>query len=158
MAYRRDQDTWKRALAELRRAVEDNPDNAMAWLGLAQEYRWAGPGAAGQRLEALTRAEALMRGSPALGRVLGEHSDALLQLGRTEEATVVAQQALRVQAEQVLPRSVLASAAERRGAWAEAREQLQAILNRLEPDDPRVPGVRERLAAAERGLRGEGAP
>jgi tetratricopeptide (TPR) repeat protein len=156
IAYRGDPDTWKQAVAELRRAAEDNPENVMAWLGLAQEYRAAGPGSAEQRLEALTRAEALMSGSPALGRVLGEQSEALLQLGRTEEATVVARQALRVQAEQVLPRSVLASVAEQRGAWAEVREHLQGILDRLQPDDPRASGIRERLAAAERATRGLG--
>jgi len=157
MAYRKEPGTWTQAMAELRRAVEDNPENAMAWLGLGQEYRWAGPDGAEGRLQALMRAEALLADSPALGRVLGEQSDALMQLGRTAEAAGVARRALRAQPELLLPRSVLASVAEQRGAWAEAREQLEAILGRLQPDDPRIPGVRERLAAAERALQGPAA-
>ncbi|HWT78217.1 MAG TPA: hypothetical protein VN648_05370, partial [Candidatus Methylomirabilis sp.] len=54
-AYRRDPDTWAQAIAELRRAVADNPENELAWQGLAEEYGAAGPTAAGLRLDALTR-------------------------------------------------------------------------------------------------------
>jgi len=158
IAYRRDPDTWKQAVAELRRAVEDNPENVMAWLGLAQEYRAVGPDSAGQRLAALTRAEALMPGSSALGRVMGEQSDAFLQLGRIEEAQLVAQRALRMQADLVLPRFVLASIAERRRDWKQARDQLQGILIRLQPDDPRVPVARQHLRGVEEHLSTEGQP
>lgn len=155
-AYRRDPETWARALAELRRAVTDNPHNLMAWLGLAQEYQAAGPAAAEQRLDALTHAEALMARAPGLGRLHAERADALLQFGRLDEAKAEAQKALRLQGDLLLARSVLASVAERRGAWAEARDQLRTILARLEPGDARVPMVQSRLNAAEQNLRGEG--
>lgn len=154
-AYRRDADTWSRALAELRRAVAENPENVLAWLGLAQEYRAAGTAALPDRLEALTHAAILMAGAPAIGRVHGERAETLFQLGRFDEATAAAQQALRLQGDLLLPRSVLAAVAEHRQAWAEARDQLRTILANLKPDDPRVPGIRERLEAAERALRGE---
>jgi hypothetical protein len=79
-AYRRDPETWGRALAELQRAVAENPENAIAWLGLAQEYRAVGPDAAEQRLEAITRAATLMARAPAIGRVHAERAEALLEL------------------------------------------------------------------------------
>lgn len=126
----------------------------MAWLGLAQEYRAAGPGAAGERLQALQRAQALLPGSPAAGRILAEQAEALLHLGRLAEAEAAAHGAVRVQEDLLLSRSVLAAVAETRGEWSRAHEQLQAILERLPPEDPRLPGIRERLGAAERGLRG----
>jgi len=152
-AYRRDPQTWSRALAELRRAVEDNRENAMAWLGLAQEYRAVGPDAAEQRLEAITRAAALMGRAPGLGRVYAERAEALLQLGRLDEASAEARKALQVQQDLLLPRSVLASVAEHRGAWTEARDQLRTILGSLEPGDARGPGIRQRLEETERRLR-----
>lgn len=152
--YRADPDTWGRALAELRRAVADDPENAVAWLGLAQEYRAAGPGATEQRLEALTRAAALMAGAPGLGRVRAERAEALLQLGRLDEARTEAQEALRLQEDLLLPRSVLASVAERRGDWVEARQQLRTLLARLEPGDPRLRMVQQRLDAVEASMRG----
>jgi len=153
VAYRRDPEIWARALVELRRAVGENPENLMAWLGLAQEYRAVGPAAAEQRLEALTRAAALMARTPGLGRVHAEWAEALLQLGRLDEAKAEAQKALQLQRDLLLPRSVLAAVAERRGAWAEARDHLRRILANLEPGDARVPGIRERLEEAGRRLR-----
>ncbi|HWT77708.1 MAG TPA: hypothetical protein VN648_02775 [Candidatus Methylomirabilis sp.] len=156
-AYRRDPATWARALTELRRAVEDNQENVMAWLGLAQEHRAAGPVAAEQRLEALTRAQALLAGTPFLGRVHAERADTLLQLGRVEEAKMAAQMALRLDGDLLLPRYILAAVAERRGAWAEARDQLRTILTYLRPDDPGADNVRRRLDAAERNVGGESA-
>jgi tetratricopeptide (TPR) repeat protein len=153
VAYRRDPATWGRALAELQRAVADNPANGMAWLALAQEYRAAGPDAAEQRLEAITRAAALMGRAPGLGRVHAERAEALLQLGRLDEAKTAAQLALRLQRDLLLPHSVLAAVAEHRGAWTEARNQLRAILGSLEPGDARWAGIRQRLEEAERRLR-----
>ncbi|MFI5340976.1 MAG: tetratricopeptide repeat protein [Candidatus Methylomirabilales bacterium] len=157
-AYRQDPDTWAQALAKLRRAVADNPENELAWQGLAQEYGAAGPPALAQRLEALTRATTILAGMRATGRLHGERADALLQLGRVEEAKVAAQTALRLDGDLLLPRYVLAAVAERRGAWAEARDQFCTILGRLEPGDPRVRMVQSRLNAAEQNLRGEGSP
>jgi len=154
VGYRSDPDTWGRAVAELQRAVRENPENSIAWLGLAQEYRAAGPAAAEARLQALQQVEALLPGAPARGRILAEEAEALLHLGRLAEAEAAARRALGVQGDLLLPRSVLAATAERRSDWPQAREQLQALLDRLPPDDPRAPGVRERLATAERGLRG----
>jgi len=156
-AYRRDPATWARALTELRRAVEDNRENVMAWLGLAQEYRAAGPAAVEQRLEALTHAQALLAGTPLLGTVHAERADALLRLGRVEEAKVAARTALRLDGDLLLPRYILAAVAERRGAWAEARDQLRTILTYLRPDDPEAGNVRRRLEAAERNAGGESA-
>jgi len=153
VAYRRNPEIWARALVELRRAVGENPENLMAWLGLAQEYRAAGPTAVEQRLEALTRAAALMARAPGLGRLHAERAEALLQLGRLDEAKAEAQKALRLQRDLLLPRSVLAGIAERRGAWGEARDHLRSILSNLTPDDPRAPGIRERLEEAGRRLR-----
>ncbi len=155
-AYRQDPETWGRALRELRRAVVENPENDLAWLGLAQEYRAAGPTALEHRLEALTRAVALLGGTPAAGGLQGQRAEALLQLGRFDEATTAAQKALRLDGELLSPRWVLASVAERRGAWAEARDQLRTILSRLEPDHPEAPIIRGRLEAVERSLRGDG--
>jgi len=154
-AYRRDPDTWARALAELRRAVADNPENELAWQGLAKEYGAAGPSALEQRLEALSRATAILAGMRATGRLHGERADALLRLGRVEEAKVAAQTALRLDGDLLLPRYVLAAVAERRGAWAEARHQLRTILTYLQPDDPEAQTVRRRLEAAEGNLRWE---
>ncbi|MFI5340975.1 MAG: tetratricopeptide repeat protein [Candidatus Methylomirabilales bacterium] len=154
-AYRRDADTWAQALAELRRAVADNPENELAWQGLAQEYGAAGPSALEQRLEALSRAIAVLAGNPATGRLHAEQADALLQLGRVDEAKGAAQTALRLDGDLLLPRYVLAAVAERRGVWAEARDQLCSILTALPPDDPEAGSVRRRLEAAERRVRGE---
>jgi tetratricopeptide (TPR) repeat protein len=154
-AYRHDRDTWAQALAELRRAVTDNPDNALAWLSLAQEYRAAGPAAASQRLEALTRAQALLAGTPLVGRVHADRAETLLQLGQLDEAAAEAKTALRSQEDLILPRSILADVAQRRGAWGEARDQLQTILARMGPADARTPGIRERLEAVERHLNGD---
>jgi tetratricopeptide (TPR) repeat protein len=155
--YRSHPEVWERAMAELRRAVAENPENVMAWLGLAQEYRTAGPAAAEQRLEALTHAAALMTHAPGIGRVHAERAEALLQLGRLDEARGAAQLALRQDRKLLLPRTVLASAAERRGAWAEARDQLRRVLENLGPDHPEAPVIRRRLEEAERRLR-EAAP
>ncbi|HSC71972.1 MAG TPA: tetratricopeptide repeat protein, partial [Candidatus Methylomirabilis sp.] len=152
VAYRRDPKRWGRAQAELQRAVSDNPANGMAWLALAQEYRAAGPDKAEHRLEAITRASALMNRSPGLGRVYAERAEALLQLGRLDEAKTAAQMALRLQRDLLLPHSVLAAVAEHRSAWTEAQDHLGRILANLEPDDARVPGIRERLEEVGRKL------
>ena len=56
----------------------------------------------------------------------------------------------------LLPRDVLAAVAERRGAWAEARDQLRMILARLRPDDGEAQDIGRRLEAAERSLQAEG--
>jgi len=156
-AYRRDPEMWGRALAELRRATEENPENLMAWLGLAQEYRAAGIAFAERRLEALTRAKALMTRAPTLGRVVAERADALFQLGRLDESKIEAQEALRLEGDLILSRSVLAAVAERRSAWTEARDQLRSILASLEPGDAREAQIRRRLEAAEQRLGGVGA-
>ncbi len=155
--YRRHPEVWERALTELRRAVAENPENVMAWLGLAQEYRAAGPAAAEERLETLTRAAAQMARAPAIGRVYAERAEVLLQLDRLDEAKAEARKALRVQGDLRLPHSVLAAVAERRGAWAEARDEIRCILEHLGPDHPEAPVIRRRLEAVEQRLIGEGA-
>lgn len=155
VAYRRNPNTWGRALAELQRAVKDNPENELAWQSLAQEYAVAGPSALEQRLDALTHALTVLAGNPATARLHAERAEALLQVGRVEEAKVAAQTALRLDGDLLLPRYVLATVAERRAAWAEARNQLQSTLARLEPGDPRAPEIRERLEAVERHLIGD---
>ncbi len=155
-AYRRDPDAWARALAELRRAVADNPENELAWQGLAQEYGAAGPSVLPLRLEALSRATTILAGMRAAGRLHGERADVLLQLGRVEEARAAALAALRLDGDLLLPRYVLAAAAEQRGAWEEARDQLRAILTSLPPDDPEVQRIRGRLETAEGHVHGEG--
>jgi len=155
-AYRRDPDAWARALAELRRAVADNPENELAWQGLAQEYGAAGPSVLPLRLEALSRATTILAGMRAAGRLHGERADVLLRLGRVEEARAAALTALRLDGDLLLPRYVLAAVAEQRGAWQEARDQLRAILTSLPPDDPEVQRIRKRFETAGRNLRGEG--
>ena len=152
-AYRREPETWNRALAELRRAVLDNPRNELAWQGLAQEYGVAGPAALEQRLEALNRAIAVLANNPATGRLHAEQAEALLQSGRYGEAEAAARQALRLDSELLLPRWVLAAVAEHRGAWMEARDRLRDLLPRLGPDHPMAPRVRQHLEAAERRTR-----
>jgi tetratricopeptide (TPR) repeat protein len=153
--YRRDPDTWNRALAELRRAVVDNPENELSWQGLAQEYGAAGPSALEQRLEALTRAITILAGMQAAGRLHGQRAEVFLQLGRIEEAKAAAETALRLDGDLLAPRYVLVSVAERRGAWEEALEQLRSILTHLQPEDPEAGDVRRRFEAAERNARGE---
>lgn len=155
--YRRHPEVWERALAELRRAVAENPGNLMAWLGLAQEYRAAGPAALERRLEALTHAATLMAGAPAIGRVHAERAEALLQLGRLDEARTAAQMALRQDRRLVLPRIVLATVAERHGAWGEAREELRRVLELLGPQHPEASVIRGRLEAVEQRLGREAA-
>jgi tetratricopeptide (TPR) repeat protein len=154
-AYRRDPEIWGRALAELRRAVADNPENVLAWMGLAQEYGYAGPSAREQRLEALTHAATVLAGNPATGQIHAERAEVLLRLGRADEATGAAHEALRLDGNLLLPRYVLAAVAERRGAWVEARDQLRTILARLRPDDGEAQDIGRRLEAAERNVHGD---
>lgn len=154
IAYRRDPDLWARALSELRRAVTENPENGTAWLALAQEYWAKGPAAAGQRLDALTHAARLEADTPVVGRVHAERADALLQLGRLDEAKAAAQQALRLDRQLLLPYWVLALVAEGQGAWAEARDRFTELQARLDPSDERQLLVRKRLEAAGRRLGG----
>jgi cytochrome c-type biogenesis protein CcmH/NrfG len=87
--------------------------------------------------------------------VRAERAEALLQLGRLDEATAAARESLRLYGDQILPHWVLALIAERRGAWQEARDEFQTILARLEPGDARVPAVRSRLNTVERNLNGK---
>lgn len=155
-AYRRDAATWGRALAELKRAAADNPQNTWAWLGLAQEYRAAGPAALPDRLEALTRVVALLPAQPSTGGLQAERAEALLQLGRPDEAADTARRALRLNGDLLQARWILASVAERRGAWAEARDHLRTILARIEPGHPEAPTIRAHLEAVERALRQAG--
>lgn len=155
-AYRANPSAFAQALAELRRAVEDNSENVLAWQGLAQEYGAAGPAALGQRLEALTRALALLPDNPGTGRLHAERAEALLQLGQSAEAEAAARVALRVDDTLLLPRWILAGAAESRGAWQEAREQLRMLLGRIDASHPMVSRVRERLDGVERRLRAPG--
>jgi tetratricopeptide (TPR) repeat protein len=138
----------------LRRAVAENPENALAWLGLAQMYRAGGPSALEDRLEALTRAASLLiAGGPAAGLLEGERAETLLRLGRFDEAKAAAQKALLMDRGLVFPRWILVYVAERRGAWAEARYQLRTILAGLEPGHPEADVIRRRLEAVERNLR-----
>jgi hypothetical protein len=44
---------------------------------------------------------------------------------------------------------VLAAVAERGGSLGDARDQLQALLQRINADHPMAPAVRERLQAVE---------
>jgi len=154
VAYRRDPALRARALGELRRAVAENPENGTAWLGLAQEYWAQGPAAAAQRLDALTHVARVEAGTPVVGRVYAEQADALLQLGRLAEAKVAAQQARRLDGQQLLPYWVLALVAEGQGEWREARDRFLELQTRLDPSDERQRLVRSRLDAAERRLRG----
>jgi len=153
MEYRRSAALLSQAMGELRRAIEDNPENELAWQGLAQEYAAMGPSALEPRLEALTHATRILSGNPATGRLHAERGEALLLLGRIEEAEAAARRALRLDGELLLPRYVLAGAAECRGAWGEARDQLRAILGRLVAENPELPRVRARLEVAERNAR-----
>jgi len=152
-AYRADPETWNRVLAELRRAVRDNPRNELAWQALAQEYGAAGAPAAEQRLDALNHVIDVLVGHPATGRLHAERAEVLLQLGRGDEAKEAAQRALRLDGDLLLPRWILATVAEQRGAWAEAQDQLTRLVPRLDPSDPQLPVVRGRLEVIERRLR-----
>ena len=152
-AYRRDPETRTRALEELRRAAQEDPQNTMAWLGLAQEYQAAGPEALAQRVDALTHAVALLAGKPLEGRAEAELAEALLQLGRHGDAAAAAREALRLDKTLLLPYWVLAGVAERGGSWSEARDQLRILLQRIEADHPMAPAVRERLHAVEGRLK-----
>jgi len=148
-AYRRNPDTWASAVAELERAVEENADNVVAWQGLAQEYGAIGPSAAAKRLDALTRALALLSHNPAVGRLHAERAEALLHLGRPEEAVAEAREALRVDRDRLFPRWILAAIAEQRGAWREARDQLRDLLAKMEGGHPMASAVRARLKVVE---------
>jgi tetratricopeptide (TPR) repeat protein len=152
-AYRGDADTRNRVLAELRRAVQDNHRNELAWQALAQEYGAAGAQASEQRLEALNHAIDLLVGNPATGKLHAERAETLLQLGRNDQAKAAAKRALQLDGDLFLPRWVLASVAEQHGSWTEAQDQFQRLLPRLAPSDPKIRVVRERLEAIERRLR-----
>jgi len=154
-AYRHKRELWTQAMGELRRAVAENPENELAWQGLAQEYGAAGPTYFREQLDALDRALAILVDNPATGRLHAERAETLLQLGRLDEARIAAQMALRQDGTLLLPRVVLASVAERRGAWAEARDELRWILERMGPDHREVPSIRHRLEAVEQRLDGE---
>jgi tetratricopeptide (TPR) repeat protein len=156
-AYRRDAQSRVRAIAELRRATEDNPENEIAWQALAQEYAAIGGEAAGARLHALERVLKLLAGNPAAGRFHAERAEALLQLGRPTEAEAAAREALRVDGSLLLPRWVLAGVAEGRGAWEEADEQLRTLTDLIDANHPMLPRVRERLDSLERRLQAQGA-
>jgi tetratricopeptide (TPR) repeat protein len=148
-AYRRDPETRALALEELRRAVQENAQNTMAWLGLAQEYQAAGPEALAQRVDALTHAVALLAERPTEGRARAELAEALLQMGRNGDAAAAAREALRADKTLLLPYWVLAAVAEWEGSWSEARDQLRILLQRIEADHPMAPAVRERLQFVE---------
>jgi len=152
-SYRRDRSTWLQAIAELQRAVAEDPGNELAWQGLAQEYRAAGPAYVRAQLEALDRALAILVDNPATGRLHAERAEALLTVGRLNEAEAAARQALQLDAQLLLPRWVLALTAEGRGALREARDQLQDLQRRLDPSDGRQGMLQEHLAAVERRLR-----
>jgi tetratricopeptide (TPR) repeat protein len=154
VAYRRDPEIWNRAMAELRRAVQDNPKNEIAWQALAQEEGVAGPTALPQRLEALTQVTTLLADNAGVGRYHAERAEVLLQLGRPDEAVTAAREALRVDGELLRPHWVLAAVAEERGAWTEAQDQLRTMLKRMEPDHPMMAAVRHRLEAVDRRLGG----
>lgn len=152
-SYRRDPDTRARALDELRRAAQENPQNTMAWLGLAQEYQAAGPAALAERVNALSHAVPLLAGKPMEGRARAELAEAFLQMGRHADAVAAAQAALRADQTLLLPYWVLAAVAERGGSLGDARDQLQALLQRISADHPMAPAVRERLQAVEEKLK-----
>jgi len=156
VAYRKDARTWRAAMAELRRATDDNPENEIAWQALAQEYAAVGGDALALRLEALARASILLKDSPAATRLRAEQSEVLLQLGRVQEAAAAARAVLRMDRDLLLPRWVLAAVAERQGAWEEARNHLRDLLARLDADHPMTARVRDRLEFVERSGRGEG--
>lgn len=153
LAYRHDLETWNGGLAELRPAVQDNPQNELAWQGLAQEYGVARPGARGQRPEALSRELAVLVGNPATGRLHAEKAETLPELAKSEEARAEAQRALQLDGDLLFPRRVLAVVAERCGAWAEVRDHLRTILTHLPPDDPEAQRIRGRLETVERNAR-----
>ena len=153
-AYRRDPEKWHQAMAELRRAVEDNPENSWAWLGLAQEYGAAESPA--RQLDALDHALALFRTRATLGRLHADRAHALLKLGRLEEAAEAATRSLGLQRDLILPRAVLASVAERQGDWSRVRELMLDILGHLQPGDPRAQSVRDNLRRLEERLRSGG--
>ncbi len=155
-AYRTDPKTWLRAVVELKRAAADNPRNTWAWLGLAQESRAAGPAALPDRLEALTRLVSLLPAQPSTGALHADRAETLFQLGQPDEAAAAAREALRLDANLLSARWILASVAERRGAWGEARDQLRALLARLAPGHPEEPIIRTRLEAVEQALREAG--
>jgi tetratricopeptide (TPR) repeat protein len=149
-AYRHDASTWNRALDELRRAVQDNPENEVAWQGLLQEYAAAGPSMLSQRLEALNRVTSLLLGNPAAARFHAERAEALLQSGLPVEAAAAARHALRLDKKLLLPHWILAVVAEQQGAWPEVREQLQTLLSAMGPEHPMRVQVQQRLEAARR--------
>ena len=157
-AYRGDAGLHAQAMRELRRAVAENPENTLAWEGLAQEYAVMGPSAREQRLEALTRATTLLRGIPGVAGLHSQRAAALLDLGRLEEAVAAARQALQADGSLLPPRQVLAAAAERQENWLEARNQLREILRRLDPNDPERQSLQIQLETAERRLRNARSP
>jgi hypothetical protein len=152
-SYRSDPETRARALDELRRAARENPQNTMAWLGLAQEYQAAGPAMLAERVDALAHAVPLLVGKPMEGRARAELAEAFLQMGRNADAAAAAQDALRADKTLLLPYWVLAAVAERGGSPGDARDQLQALLQRISADHPMAPAVRARLQAVEEQLK-----
>jgi tetratricopeptide (TPR) repeat protein len=155
-SYRRDPEVRARALDELRRAVRENPQNTMAWLGLAQEVQAFGPAGLAERADALSHAVPLLLGRPMEGRARAELAETLSQMGRGSDAVAAAHDALRADKTLLLPYWVLATVAERGGSPGKAREHLQALLQRIDADHPMAPAVRERLRAVEDALKRRG--
>jgi tetratricopeptide (TPR) repeat protein len=156
MAYRRDAVTWGRAITELRRATEDNPENEIAWQALAQEYGVMGAGALELRLHALDQVLLLLAANPAAGRLHAERAEVLLHIGRLTDAEAAARTALLADRRLLLPWWVLGSVAEQKGAWKEAKAHFQTLLGRLDGAHPMVSRVRERLDRVQEKLQGGG--
>jgi hypothetical protein len=152
-SYRRDPETRARVLDELRRAARENPQNTMAWLGLAQEHQAAGPAMLAERVDALSHAVPLLVGKPMEGRARAELAEAFLQMGRNAAAAAAAQDALRADKTLLLPYWVLATVAERSGSLGDARDQLRTLLRHITADHPMAPAVRARLQAVEEQLK-----
>jgi cytochrome c-type biogenesis protein CcmH/NrfG len=85
-----------------------------------------------------------------------EQARLLLATGRGEEAAAAAARALQLDSGALGARWVLASVAEWRGAWSDAREELRALLAAMPAEHPDADTIRERLAELERRLEGSG--
>jgi len=136
-------------LDELRRAAQENPQNTMAWLGLAQEYQVAGLAALAERVDALSHAVPLLPGNDG-GACASRAAEAFLQMGRHADAVVAAQARCERTRRCCCPTGCWPRWRARR-FFGDAGTSWQALLKRISADHPMAPQSARRLQAVEGG-------
>jgi TolB-like protein/DNA-binding SARP family transcriptional activator/Flp pilus assembly protein TadD len=118
---------FQEAIPQLEKAISLNPNHAMAFHALG--YTCANAGQADRALEVQDQAIRISPQDAFLGGFLAIKGDALLQLGRFEEAEAVARQALRTPNPRYWIYAQLAIALAETGQQVEAQETASQLFN-----------------------------